>query len=127
MEIKQESVLVGTTAWCAPEVILDYNYNQQCDIYSAGIVLFNLLTNQIPFKRSITKSNDKDGDLDDIYKMLTDNNSLIWQDYQRMISPNSKVQDLIIKMINNDYSKRITINDIFKHEWCNDNNTRVQK
>ena len=34
-----------------PEIVLQQDYNQMCDIFSAGIVLFNMLTNQRPFRR----------------------------------------------------------------------------
>jgi len=40
---------VGTPIYMAPEVITNYGYSQQCDIWSIGIVLHLLLSGKVPF------------------------------------------------------------------------------
>lgn len=40
---------VGTPIYMAPEVITNYGYSQQCDIWSIGIVLYTLLSGKAPF------------------------------------------------------------------------------
>lgn len=40
---------VGTTNWMAPEVIKGYEYTEKSDVYSYGVVLWELLTGLAPF------------------------------------------------------------------------------
>ncbi len=40
---------VGTFAWMAPEVMKGEPYNETVDIYGFGMVLWEMVTNQIPF------------------------------------------------------------------------------
>eukprot|EP00053_Salpingoeca_punica_P018941 m.188434 g.188434 ORF g.188434 m.188434 type:complete len:1153 (-) comp17536_c2_seq1:210-3668(-) len=43
---------VGTIAWTAPEVLSDQYYDTPCDVYSFGIVLWELCTRQMPFENT---------------------------------------------------------------------------
>jgi serine/threonine protein kinase len=40
----------GTPLWMAPEVMLFQKFNEKCDVYSFGIILWELLTRDVPFK-----------------------------------------------------------------------------
>lgn len=40
----------GTVAWMAPEVITTTNYNEKCDVYSFGIVMWEVIMRKVPFK-----------------------------------------------------------------------------
>ncbi|CAM9276710.1 unnamed protein product [Chrysoparadoxa australica] len=40
----------GTPAWVAPEIIRKEKYNQKADVYSYGIVLWELQTGEIPYQ-----------------------------------------------------------------------------
>ncbi|XP_073701134.1 mitogen-activated protein kinase kinase kinase 20 [Garra rufa] len=42
--------LVGTFPWMAPEVIQSLPVSETCDTYSFGVVLWEMLTREIPFK-----------------------------------------------------------------------------
>ncbi|XP_041119418.1 mitogen-activated protein kinase kinase kinase 20-like [Polyodon spathula] len=42
--------LVGTFPWMAPEVIQSLPVSEMCDTYSYGVVLWEMLTREIPFK-----------------------------------------------------------------------------
>ncbi|XP_071158428.1 mitogen-activated protein kinase kinase kinase 20-like [Mytilus edulis] len=42
--------LAGTFPWMAPEVIQSHPVSQSCDTWSYGVVLWELLTHEVPFK-----------------------------------------------------------------------------
>lgn len=44
------SVWCGTYAWMAPEIIRSYCYTKASDVWSFGVVLWELLTGEIPYK-----------------------------------------------------------------------------
>mmetsp|Transcript_21849 Transcript_21849/g.18131 ORF Transcript_21849/g.18131 Transcript_21849/m.18131 type:complete len:134 (+) Transcript_21849:1-402(+) len=50
--------VVGTTGYCGPEVFTG-SYDEKCDIFSAGVILFVMLTGEMPFE---CKNVDPDGD-----------------------------------------------------------------
>lgn len=43
------SFKVGTLQWCAPEIIKGEVYNEKCDIWSAGCILYTILAMEPPF------------------------------------------------------------------------------
>lgn len=43
-------VIVGTPAYIAPEIYLGGNYSKSSDVYSYGIILYEIITNENPFK-----------------------------------------------------------------------------
>lgn len=53
--ITQEGVVMGTPGYVAPEqAISSANVTPACDIYSLGVVLFQLLTGRLPFESGTT-------------------------------------------------------------------------
>jgi non-specific serine/threonine protein kinase len=48
--LKQESATIGTIAYMAPEVLQGREANAQSDIFSFGVMLFEMLTGQLPFR-----------------------------------------------------------------------------
>ena len=41
---------LGTPATQAPEIKFVKQYNKKCDLWSIGVIIFQLLFNQLPFK-----------------------------------------------------------------------------
>lgn len=39
---------IGTVSWIAPEVFAQRKYNERADVYSFGIVMWELITRQVP-------------------------------------------------------------------------------
>ncbi|EGD80352.1 TKL/DICTY4/DRK protein kinase [Salpingoeca rosetta] len=46
----QSEGAVGTICWCAPEVLSDEHYSLPSDVYSFGIVMFEIASREEPFK-----------------------------------------------------------------------------
>ena len=53
---KEEKHILGTVNYLAPEVILNKKYSVQSDIYSVGIIFYELLTGELPFEGDNSKS-----------------------------------------------------------------------
>ena len=45
----RHTVSVGTPFWVAPEIINGEPYSSSCDVYSFGIILWELYTRRIPY------------------------------------------------------------------------------
>eukprot|EP00026_Physarum_polycephalum_P000524 Phypoly_transcript_00525.p1 GENE.Phypoly_transcript_00525~~Phypoly_transcript_00525.p1 ORF type:complete len:758 (+),score=90.30 Phypoly_transcript_00525:142-2415(+) len=41
---------IGTVGWIAPEIFQNKQYTEKCDVYSYGIILYELITQLLPFK-----------------------------------------------------------------------------
>ena len=103
--LKHMGELKGTVYYVAPEVITK-KYNEKCDIWSAGILLFILLTGTPPFI----------GDRDqDIFKNILKQNYCIQLDEVEDISEESK--DIVKKMLTFDHEKRPSAKSLLKHPW----------
>jgi sterile alpha motif and leucine zipper-containing kinase AZK len=46
----QATGMIGSTCWMAPEIMRGEKYNVKCDIYSFGVLLWEMLTCQVPFQ-----------------------------------------------------------------------------
>ena len=96
---------VGTSYYIAPEV-LNKNYNEKCDIWSCGVLLYILLSGKPPFKGK----EDKDI-IENVKKGKFSFESNEWD----KISDEAK--DLITKMLNYDYENRISAEEALKSIW----------
>ena len=95
---------VGSPHYVSPEV-LKGKYNQKCDIWSAGVILYAMLSGTFPFE----------GETDnDIYKAV-EKKKFVFNDKEwRNISNNAK--DLIKNMLC-DEDKRYSAEQVLKHPW----------
>ena len=99
---------IGTLTYCSPEVLKN-NYNKKCDIWSCGVLMYVLLSGQFPFfgesKEEITK------------KILSGKFEFNIK-YFKNIS--NKAKDLISKCLIYDKNKRISVEEVLKHEFFSD-------
>lgn len=66
---KSEKHILGTINYLAPEVVNSKKYSIQSDIYSLGIIFYELLTGEVPFIREDSKSILKATSKDSIVKI----------------------------------------------------------
>ena len=104
--------LVGSSYYIAPEV-LKKRYDEKCDIWSCGVILYILLTARPPFG----------GESD---KEIMENVSI--GKYDIKSSPFDKISksciDLIQKLLIMDPKKRISAEDALKHNWFKENKSK---
>lgn len=93
--------MVGTPTWMAPEVFMSNDYNNKVDVYSFGIILWEMLTGKTPFKG-----------INNAQLMIS-----ICKDNERPIIPSGtpiNFQNLICKCWHSDPNKRPSFQDIYK-------------
>mmetsp|Transcript_20714 Transcript_20714/g.18121 ORF Transcript_20714/g.18121 Transcript_20714/m.18121 type:complete len:94 (-) Transcript_20714:1312-1593(-) len=84
----------GTPYYIAPEV-LDRNYNEKCDIWSCGVILYIMLSGFPPFN----------GDTDrEIMKKVKEGHYSF--DYEEWDVVSDEAKNLISKMMEKDINKR---------------------
>ncbi|XP_004291330.1 PREDICTED: calcium-dependent protein kinase 29 isoform X1 [Fragaria vesca subsp. vesca] len=97
--------IVGSAYYVAPEV-LRRNYGKEIDVWSAGVMLYILLSGVPPFWAETEK-----GIFDSIIEGKLDLQSAPWP------SISDAAKDLIRKMLTKDPKKRITAADVLEHPW----------
>jgi len=121
--------VVGTAMYMAPEMILK-DYNHFCDIWSAGVILYMMLSGVSPFlgisdndiKESILKRKYDFHSSGKLNKFILRKNkhkyiNLIFKNkYIDWENISYEAKDLIKKMLCS-VEKRITIEQIYKHPW----------
>ncbi|OHT08529.1 hypothetical protein TRFO_22964 [Tritrichomonas foetus] len=129
---KKNTVDVGTLQYMAPEQILNENVSFQTDLYSLGLLIYELATNHLPFENfslmeMISKIENGDipnlspqyGPIDAIYRMLTSSKieartgSLYILDY--MIKDRRYFRDSNVDEVNM-YIKKFIIHSFFDHD-----------
>ena len=99
------SLKMGSPYYIAPEVLNDC-YNEKCDMWSCGILMYILITGKPPFiGKSVTHliDNVMRGSFDNIEANL------------KKVSPSAR--DLIHKLLTRDYIKRNSAEDALKSDW----------
>ena len=104
----------GTIEYMAPEIINNEQYDKSIDIWSLGVLLFELIHGYSPF--SINHNIKKHFSMNDLIENIKNDNFEI----RRNVSFQCK--DIIEKMLEKDSKKRICVEDIFKHDFIIMNN-----
>lgn len=109
-ETMMKTSYVGTRGYQAPELLKKKKYNKKCDVFSAGVVLFILLTGYPPFEQAVKT--------DKWYQPLcqSNNQSLFWEQHKGCgVSP--LCQKLISKMLAYKPKDRCDVEEIMKDDW----------
>ena len=104
-EGKYLNFCIGTPQFVAPEV-LDKKYNNKCDVWSGGAILYMLLSGDPPFKGFCTYAlleNVKEGDLN--------------FDKYRFDIVSEEAKELCQQMLNTNFNKRPNSKECLNHKW----------
>lgn len=96
----------GTPSYVAPEILRSEPYNQACDLWSLGVVLYILLSGYAPFS-SPNQS--------DLFKAIVSGRFYFEPEYWSKISAPAK--DLIRRLLVVDTRFRATAADVLAHPW----------
>ena len=102
---KKENQIIGTCYYIAPEVIKE-KYNEKCDLWSVGVVLYMLLAKKAPFEGN---------DPQQIFDKITD------EEYnkhsRKLLDSSEEVRDLLDKLLEKNYEKRLSAREALNHPW----------
>lgn len=96
----------GSAYYIAPEVLLSDGYNEKCDIWSIGVILYTLLAGRPPFEGSDV--------LEIIRKVRIGDYDL---DIHELSKTSREAKDLIASLLTKDPAERITLEEALEHSW----------
>lgn len=98
--------VLGSPIYMSPEIIRKEKYDQQVDVWSAGVVAYVLLSGKPPFFGQ---------NKDDVYKAITDMPLEFPQEDFCLVSKQGV--DFLKKVLEKDPKKRLTVTEVLEHPW----------
>jgi len=109
---------VGTRGYQAPELLKREPYQKACDIFSAGVVLFILLTGYPPFEQAMKT----DKWFNPLAKMDV---GKFWRQHKGSGVDNTDCQDLLASMMAYRAYNRPSVSEILDHPWVKGSKAKV--
>ncbi|KAG1675746.1 hypothetical protein FOA52_012402 [Chlamydomonas sp. UWO 241] len=99
----------GTPAYMAPELIMQ-SYDEKCDVWSVGMLTYQLLTGRFPFWADVRRES-----LADVWKAIL-TRKLDWEaDELRLLSP--AAIDFLKKLVTRNPDERLSAEQALQHPW----------
>ena len=102
---KKMNKFIGTSYYIAPEVLKE-RYDEKCDIWSCGVILFILLCGYPPFNGNTNV---------DIFHAIQNQNPIFGGEEWEDITPEAK--DLIKLMLKKNPNERLNAEQCLSHKW----------
>uniref|UniRef100_A0ACD5YVZ5 Uncharacterized protein n=1 Tax=Avena sativa TaxID=4498 RepID=A0ACD5YVZ5_AVESA len=100
------SGLVGTPYYVAPEVVAGREYGEKVDVWSAGVVLYLMLSGSVPFYGATAP---------EIFEAVLRGTLRFPPRAFASVSPEAK--DLLRRMLCRDVSRRVSAEQVLRHPW----------
>ena len=98
----------GSPAFTAPEVMKREKYNVQADVWSFGVVMYVTLFGNLPFHET---------------NIMGYMQRVICDDISIPTCVSEEARDLLTKILEKDWQKRLTVDDILRHPWICERST----
>ena len=111
IEKGERTTFCGTYEYMAPEMVNDEFYDMGIDIWSLGVLLYEMIHGYSPFRAHNNFVQDAKSAQVEIFLNIKNNKYTIDKEISE------ECIDLITKLLTTDTKKRIKIGDIFTHPW----------
>lgn len=106
-----------TLDYAAPEILCDMEYDESCDLWSLGVILYTILCGSLPFRRW-TNSMEDDLHLNSDHNVIKRiKTGRIDYKHERFECLSDSVKDLIQRLLTIDPEQRIQLHEVFAHDW----------
>ena len=109
-EINKQDCICGTLFYIAPEVFLFHEYSFLTYIFSLGGIMYFMITGNLPFEHEIP----------DIIINNIIHGNLLTENEERFMRASPQAKDLMMKMLESDPKKRITVKEAMEHPFIKD-------
>ncbi|KAI8380765.1 kinase-like domain-containing protein [Blakeslea trispora] len=108
-EEDRKKTVCGTPHYIAPEILFSQGHDHRADIWSAGILMFNLLCGKRPFHHPETKK---------LYQQVRDNEIKAQFDFpSKEYDISDYAKNLITKLLVNNPDRRLSVIEALKHPF----------